>query len=121
MLKPDSSAKDGVRSPLPGDLFRNPTLAQTFRSLGKEGKKGFYQGRIAEEIVKVVQDLGGYLSLDDLKRHAETGSQETEAISLKFTGQSIVDNQAPGTYGEEKNQGVEIWEHPPNGDRKSVV
>lgn len=115
MLKPDSSAKDGVRSPLPGDLFRNPTLAQTFRSLGKEGKKGFYQGRIAEEIVKVVQDLGGYLSLDDLKRHAETGSQETEAISLKFTGQSIVDNQAPGTYGEEKNQGVEIWEHPPNG------
>lgn len=115
MLKPDSSAKDGVRSPLPGDLFRNPTLAQTFRSLAKEGKKGFYQGRIAEEIVKVVQDLGGYLSLDDLNRHAETGSQETEAISLKFTGQSIVDNQTPGTHGEEKNQGVEIWEHPPNG------
>lgn len=115
MLKADPRSKDGVRSPLPGDLMWNPTLAQTFRTLAKEGKKGFYQGRIAEEIVKVVQDLGGYLSLDDLKHHAETGSQETEAISLKFTGQKIVEHQGPGTEGEEGNKGVKIWEHPPNG------
>ncbi|PWY95244.1 gamma-glutamyltranspeptidase [Aspergillus sclerotioniger CBS 115572] len=114
MLKPDPNAQDGVRSPRPGEILRNPTLAHTFRALAAEGKKGFYEGRVAEELVKVVQDLGGYITLEDLKYHAETGSQETEAISLKFTGQDIVEKQAPGT-SDEINQGVEIWEHPPNG------
>ncbi|KAF7630524.1 gamma-glutamyltranspeptidase [Aspergillus flavus] len=114
MLKPDQKAKDGVRSPLPGEILKNPTLAQTFRSLAANGKKGFYEGRVAEELVKVVQDLGGYLTLEDLKSHAEIGTQETEAISLKFTGQSIAEKQTAGTDGED-NQGVEIWEHPPNG------
>lgn len=88
--------------------MKNPTLAQTFRTLAKEGKKGFYEGRVASELVKVVQSLGGYLTLDDLKHHADTGSQEVEAISLKFTGQDI------GARSK-SNQGVEIWEHPPNG------
>lgn len=94
--------------------MKNPTLAQTFRTLAKEGKKGFYQGRIAEAIVKVITDLGGYMSLEDLAYHAEVGTQEVDAISLKFTGQGIASKQAPGTDGE-TNQGVEIWEHPPNG------
>lgn len=89
-------------------------MAKTFRTLAAEGKKGFYEGRIAEELIKVVQDLGGYLTLEDLKYHAETGSQNTEAISLKFTGQGIVEKQSNGT-DEEVNQGVELWEHPPNG------
>lgn len=114
MLKPDTKAKNGFRAPLPGEILKNPTLAKTFRTLAAEGKKGFYEGRIAEELIKVVQDLGGYLTLEDLKYHAETGSQNTEAISLKFTGQGIVEKQSNGT-DEEVNQGVELWEHPPNG------
>ncbi|KAF4957924.1 hypothetical protein FGADI_2753 [Fusarium gaditjirri] len=107
MLKKDPSAQDGVRAPRPGEVFKNPTLAQTFRTLATEGKKGFYTGRIAEEIVKVVQDLGGYLELDDLKHHLETGTQNTEPISVKFRGQGLTD--------KDPNGGVELWEHPPNG------
>ncbi|KAL5048885.1 hypothetical protein BDW71DRAFT_10908 [Aspergillus fruticulosus] len=114
MLKADPKAQDGYRSPLPGEILKNPTMAQTFRSLAADGKKGFYEGRVAQEIVNVIQSLGGYMTLDDLKAHAETGTQETEAISLKFSGQSITDKQTAGTDGE-TNQGVEIWEHPPNG------
>ncbi|KAK6716569.1 hypothetical protein SNK04_007520 [Fusarium graminearum] len=41
MLKQDPSAQDGVRAPLPGEVFKNPTLAKTFRALATEGKKGF--------------------------------------------------------------------------------
>src|SRR6478735_4933144 len=107
MLKKDPSAQDGVRAPRPGEVFKNPTLAQTFRTLATEGKKGFYTGRIAEEIVKVVQNLGGYLELDDLKHHLETGTQNTEPISVKFRGQGLTD--------KDPNGGVELWEHPPNG------
>ena len=114
MLKKDPKAKDGVRAPLPGEIMKNPALAQTFRALAAEGKKGFYHGRVAEELVKVVQDLGGYLSLDDLKYHAETGSQEVDAIALKFTGQDIEAKQTAGT-DDKPNQGIYVWEHPPNG------
>ncbi|KAL4930743.1 gamma-glutamyltransferase family protein [Aspergillus undulatus] len=117
ILKDDPAAQDGVRSPLPGEIMKNPTMGSTFRALAKDGKKGFYEGHVASEIVKVVQDLGGYMTLDDLKHHAETGTQETEAISLKFSGQDITDKQTAGTDDPEGkgNQGVEIWEHPPNG------
>lgn len=114
MLKNDPSAKDGVRAPLPGDIMKNPTLAKTFRTLAAEGKKGFYQGRIAEEIVKVTRDLGGYMTLEDLAYHAEVGTQEVDAISLEFTGQDIASKQTPGTDGG-PNKGVRVWEHPPNG------
>ncbi|EEH45329.2 gamma-glutamyltransferase [Paracoccidioides brasiliensis Pb18] len=109
MLKVDPDGEDGVRSPKAGEIFWNPTLAQTFRTLAKEGKKGFYQGRIGEAIVKVVQDLGGYLTLDDLKYHAEVGSQAVDAISLKLNPTNI-----GGTKREGKGE-IEIWEHPPNG------
>ncbi|KAL4797216.1 nucleophile aminohydrolase [Aspergillus venezuelensis] len=117
MLKPDPLAENGVRPPLAGEIMKNPTMALTFRSLATHGKKGFYEGRVAEEIVKVIQDLGGYMTLDDLKNHGSTGTQETNAISLKFSGQSITDRQTAGTDDPEGkgNQGVEIWEHPPNG------
>jgi len=46
---------DGTHSPSPGEIFKNPNLAATFKELAKNGKKGFYEGRIAEEIVKIVQ------------------------------------------------------------------
>lgn len=104
MLKNDPKAEGGVRAPAAGEVLKNPTLAKTFRALAEHGKEGFYTGRIAEEVVKVVKDLGGYLELDDLKHHLEVGSEPVEPISLKFTGQGL---------GEEN--GVELWEHPPNG------
>ena len=116
--------KDGKRAPLPGELMKNPTLANTFRLLAKNGKKGFYEGTVAEALVKVVQDKGGHLEIDDLHNHGKLGSQEVEAISLKFNGQNIgkvqskeVDGQQGQGDGkkEDENQGVEVWEHPPNG------
>ncbi|GKT60270.1 gamma-glutamyltranspeptidase [Colletotrichum tofieldiae] len=121
MLKKDPKAADGVRAPNPGEIMKNPTLAQTFRALAKEGKKGFYTGRVAEELVKVVKDLGGHLELEDLAYHLEQGSEPVEPISLKFkpalqsqtNGHSKADD---GSSSSSSNDGaVEVWEHPPNG------
>jgi gamma-glutamyltranspeptidase/glutathione hydrolase len=103
MLKADPSAPDGVRAPRAGDIMKMPNLARTFRTLATEGKKGFYTGRIAEELIRVVRDLGGHLELADLQHHLETGSEPVDPISLKFRGQGTGD------------KGVELWEHPPNG------
>jgi gamma-glutamyltranspeptidase/glutathione hydrolase len=104
MLKKDASAPDGARAPRAGEIMKNPTLARTFRTLAAEGKRGFYTGRIGEEIVSVLRDLGSHIELADLEHHLETGSESVEPISLKFRGQGLGDDD-----------GVELWEHPPNG------
>ncbi|KAK4204343.1 putative gamma-glutamyltranspeptidase precursor [Triangularia verruculosa] len=106
MLKADPSAPDGARAPKAGEIIKLPNLARTFRALAAEGKKGFYTGRVAEEIIKVTSSLGGHLTLEDLEHHLTTGSESVEPISLKFTGQGA---------GKAENAGVEVWEHPPNG------
>ncbi|KAH6697274.1 gamma-glutamyltranspeptidase [Plectosphaerella plurivora] len=103
MLKKDPQAPDGVRAPRPGEIMKNPNLARTFRELATKGKEGFYKGRIAEEIVKVVQNRGGFLELDDLAHHLETGSEPVEPISLRVE------------EGVLASHGVDLWEHPPNG------
>lgn len=106
MLKKDPSAPDGCRAPKAGEIMKNPTLAATFRKLGEQGKPGFYAGEVAEQLIKVVSDLGGHLTLEDLQHHADTGSEDVDAISLRFTGQGV---------GESTDGGLELWEHPPNG------
>ncbi|KAI0847373.1 gamma-glutamyltranspeptidase [Daldinia vernicosa] len=117
MLKKDPGAQNGVRAPRAGEIMKNPNLAQTFRALATQGKKGFYAGRVASELVKVVQDLGGYLELEDLTHHLETGSEPVEPISLKFRGQNVREFLKDKVIGggEGQDVGLELWEHPPNG------
>ncbi|KAL8862713.1 MAG: hypothetical protein Q9178_001211 [Gyalolechia marmorata] len=119
ILKSDPQAPDGKRAPLPGEIMKNPTLANTFRLLAKHGKMGFYGGSVAEALVKVLQDLGGHFDMDDLSYHLKQGSEEVDAIKLRFNGQDIgkvhnhpVDGQPSHSADKE---GVDVWEHPPNG------
>jgi len=60
---------EGGKAPLPGQIFRNPNLAKVFRALGKEGKKGYYEGPVAEAIVEVLKSQGGLMELSDLAAH----------------------------------------------------
>lgn len=121
MLKKDPAGLNGCRAPKAGEIMKNATLAKTFRTLATEGKKGFYSGRIAEELVKVCKDLGGHLELEDLEHHMNFGTEPVEPISLKFKGQDISNTTssyidgAEGQGGSSDGHGVEIWEHPPNG------
>lgn len=108
MLKPDTKAENGVRAPCAGEIFRNPTLAQTFRTLASEGKKGFYTGRIGQAIVDVLKMRGAHMELSDLESHMNS-SQEMEPISLKFRGQKFRTNR------DSNDSFIELWEHPPNG------
>ena len=41
-----------THAPRPGELYKNPCLAETFRTVAEKGKAGFYEGRIAEAIVE---------------------------------------------------------------------
>ncbi|NMM49893.1 gamma-glutamyltransferase [Marinigracilibium pacificum] len=76
-----------------GDIFKNPDLANTYEIIAKKGKKAFYEGEIAKKIVEIVQDQGGFLSLDDLKAHE---SEWVKPVSVNY-------------------RGYDVWELPPNG------
>lgn len=50
----------------PGELFKQPDLARTFRALVEGGPEAFYKGEIADKIVNFCQANGGLLTKQDL-------------------------------------------------------
>ncbi|KAK3942823.1 nucleophile aminohydrolase [Diplogelasinospora grovesii] len=100
LLKAEPNTPWGHRAPRPGELYRNPLLAQTFERLGAGGKRGFYEGSVAEAIVEAARSQGGYLTLEDMRRYGREGSEVTKPVPFRLrTGQGELD----------------LWEHPPNG------
>jgi gamma-glutamyltranspeptidase/glutathione hydrolase len=81
------------RAPRPGEIFKNPGLARTFRKVAEAGKQAFYQGEIAEAIANVIQQAGGCMTTDDLAAH---GSAWEMPISVTY-------------------RGYRVYECPPNG------
>jgi gamma-glutamyltranspeptidase/glutathione hydrolase len=57
------------QSPQPGQIFRNPDLAHTFRLIQQQGADVFYKGEIANAIVAKSKALGGTMTLDDLANY----------------------------------------------------
>lgn len=55
------------RTPREGEVFRNPDLAHTYRTIATEGRDAFYEGSIARTIAAYFARIGGWLSLADLK------------------------------------------------------
>ena len=56
----------GGELPVAGELFRQPQLAATMRTLAREGHDGFYTGDVARNLVHGVQQEGGIWSAEDL-------------------------------------------------------
>jgi gamma-glutamyltranspeptidase/glutathione hydrolase len=52
-----------------GEIVYQPDLAATLRIISEKGEKGFYEGAVAEQIVKDVTNAGGKLTLEDLKSY----------------------------------------------------
>lgn len=90
------------KAPQAGQLIRLPELAQTFHALATGGKEGFYTGRIAESIAATVQSLGGWLTTEDLASHLTHGPDLVEPIAYHYRPHS-------------EGPGVDLVEHPPNG------
>jgi gamma-glutamyltranspeptidase / glutathione hydrolase len=57
------------KPPAPGQIFRNPDLARTFRLLEREGTEAFYKGEIARAIVAKSKSLGGTMTMEDLANY----------------------------------------------------
>ena len=56
-------------TPDAGQWFRNPDLAGTFRRIAENGVETFYGGELGQQIVAGLDELGGFLTVEDLRRH----------------------------------------------------
>lgn len=83
----------GGRGPNAGEIFRNQNLARTFELVAREGPSVFYDGAIADAIVRVINEAGGVMSLEDLASHTSTWEKP---ISVDY-------------------RGLRVYECPPNG------
>lgn len=89
----------GDRSPTPGALLKQPALADTFRSLAREGLDSFYRGPLARQIAADLERIDSPLNLGDLIRHrATTGAPLTVELSTLAGGASVF-NHPPPTQG----------------------
>jgi uncharacterized SAM-dependent methyltransferase len=87
-------------SPKPGEIFKNPDLARTFRLLQVQGVEAFYRGVIAKAIVAKSTALGGTMTLEDLAHYhgewveaARTRYHDYELLELPPPAQAWAANE----------------------------
>jgi gamma-glutamyltranspeptidase/glutathione hydrolase len=81
------------RAPRPGDVFKNPHLARTYRAIAANGRDAFYKGAIAREIVAFSQKQGGLFSLKDFEEHTSTW---VDPVSTTYRGHEVWELPPPG-------------------------
>src|ERR1051325_922180 len=74
------------RAPRAGEIFRQPNLAHTLRTLALGGRDAFYKGEIARAIADYCEKNGGFISLSDL---AAQRSEWVEPISTNYRGYTV--------------------------------
>jgi gamma-glutamyltranspeptidase/glutathione hydrolase len=52
-----------------GDALVQSDLAATLTAVAEQGARGFYEGPVAEKLVKSIREAGGIMTLDDLKSY----------------------------------------------------
>ena len=83
----------GERAPKAGEWFRNADIAASFQSIANDGPGVFYGGELGHKVVDGVQELGGFLTIEDLASHEPSW---VEPLSVEF-------------------KGYRLWELPPSG------
>ncbi|MCY3592260.1 MAG: gamma-glutamyltransferase [Acidobacteria bacterium] len=86
-------------APALGAVFRSHALARSLRQIAQDGRDAFYEGPIAEEIVRYARDTGGFLQLEDFRRHRSTW---VDPIGTLYRGR-------------------EVFQLPPNGQGLGVL
>src|SRR5918995_1724793 len=81
------------RAPKPGEIFYQEDLAATLSTVAENGADAYYEGEIARNIARSVQEAGGYLSEEDLAAH-ETAW--VEPISTDYRGVRVYEIPPPG-------------------------
>jgi len=81
------------RAPQVGELFKNPALAKTYQLIADGGRDAFYNGAIAESLVKFSQKKGGLFTKEDFAQHT---SEWVDPVSTNYRGYDVWELPPPG-------------------------
>jgi gamma-glutamyltranspeptidase / glutathione hydrolase len=99
MRSPDAAkaflTADG-NAPEVGAIIKQPELANTLEAIANQGAKGFYEGRVAQNLVAGVRAGGGIWTLEDLKNYRVV---ERKPLVGEFHGARIVTASPPSSGG----------------------
>ena len=110
--KPIFSRADGT-SLREGDKLIQTDLADTLTAIATQGPRGFYEGPIAEKLVKGINDAGGIFTLDDLKTYRPV---IREPVRGTYRGYDIISMPLPSSGGTVLLETLNILEGFPLGE-----
>ena len=89
-LKPDNTPYK------PGEIFKQPELAETLKRIQKKGADGFYKGKTAKLIADFMKKNGGVITEKDLAKYQ---AQELTPVLGTYRGYEIVGMPPPSSGG----------------------
>ncbi len=85
----------GGRAPREGEVFRNPALARSLETIGRDGADGFYRGPLADAIAADLAARDGLLDASDLASHT---ADWVAPIRTTYRGVEVLE-MPPSTQG----------------------
>ncbi|MGH8280794.1 MAG: gamma-glutamyltransferase [Gammaproteobacteria bacterium] len=82
--------------PATGYILKQPDLANTLELIAKQGDAGFYQGKLAKQMVDAVRANGGIWSLADLREYKV---KIREPLVGEYRGMKIISASPPSSGG----------------------
>ena len=79
-----------------GDKLVQKDLAATLTAIAEQGPRGFYQGPVAEKLVKAISAAGGIMTMDDLKSYQPTIRTPVHGT---YRGYDIISMPLPSSGG----------------------
>lgn len=79
-----------------GDLMIQPELASTLKAIAEFGPQGFYEGKVADQIVNQMKKSGGIITHEDLKRYKAIWRTPT---TTNYRGHKIISMPSPSSGG----------------------
>ena len=79
-----------------GENFKQTDLANTLFRISLYGKKDFYEGKTAQNIIKCMNRTGGIITAEDLKNYEAI---EREPIEFEYKGYRIYTMPPPSSGG----------------------
>ena len=98
-----------------GDTLVQTDLAATLSAIAEQGPRGFYEGPVAEKLVKAIGDAGGIMTLDDLKSYQPVIRAPVRGT---YRGYDIVSMPQPSSGGVVLLETLNILEGFPMRDMK---
>ncbi|GIX15804.1 MAG: gamma-glutamyltransferase [Paracoccaceae bacterium] len=78
----------GGRAPRPGDIFRAPGQAEVLRRIARDGRRAFYEGEVAADMLAALRALGG---VHDAADFAATACDWVEPIAGRYRDRELVE------------------------------